>query len=126
MHEGEKLHDLLKEADLTYTAFAEACGISKSRVSEYVRTEKFEPVAWDTVCVGLRKLKLDRRRIRPETDTSGSGEPAKSGSKDLRACLEGLTNDQLRNVLTILLADKDSREKLVWVIEDRLERPHHK
>src|SRR4051794_39514100 len=98
MHEGKKLEELLGRRKLTFQQFADACDVSKSRISHYVRMERFEPVAWETVCLGLRKLKIDRREIRsPEPESSDA--IARSPSQDLRLCLAGLTPEQLRNVL---------------------------
>jgi hypothetical protein len=121
MHEGKKLEELLGRHNHTFQEFADACEVSKSRVSHYVRMERFEPVAWERVCLGLRALKIDRREIRPAESTAAEG-AGRSPSRDLRSCLTGLTQEQLRNVLTILRADPESRERIAWVIEDRLER----
>jgi hypothetical protein len=118
MHEGKKLDELLTRYKHSYKAFAEAAGVSPPRVSQYVRMEKFPPQAWESVAVGLRELGIDVRELRP----TGGSAPLVPASLDLRSCLKGLSTEQLRNVLTILRADSESRERIAWVIEDRLDR----
>ena len=119
--EGQKLRRALEEAGKNGTALAIACEVSSSMVTKYLQTETFGGHAWNTVCKGLAKLGIPPSKIR-EGYVEMYRERATPPTRDLRPLLEGFSKHQLGALKEILEADAPSRERLFWVLEDRLGR----
>lgn len=116
MHEGQRLQGALDDAGKRQADLADALGISAQAVSRYMKAKRFKAAAWETISGGLVKIGISPSRVRL-SDESGSS------LMDLRPHLVMFTNAQLPALLAILEADKPSREALVMLIKDRLERP---
>ena len=119
--EGHKLRRALEEAGKNGTALAIACEVSSSMVTKYFQTETFGGHAWNTVCKGLAKLGISPSKIR-EGYVEMYRERTALPTRDLRPLLDGFSKQQLGAVKEILEADAPSRERLYWVLEDRLGR----
>ena len=119
-HEGQKLRKALEDLGLNGTALANACEVSSSMVTKYMQTETFGGHAWSTVCKGLGRLGISPARIR-----EGAVEMYRERTlqtRDLRPLIEGFSSKQLTALKEILEADAPSRERLYWVLDDRLGR----
>ena len=118
--EGQKLRRALDEVGKNGTALAIACEVSSSMVTKYFQTETFGGHAWNTVCKGLTKLGISPSKIREGYVEMFRERTAPT--RDLRPLLDGFSSKQLGAVKEILEADAPSRERLYWVLEDRLGR----
>jgi len=119
--EGQKLRRALDEVGKNGTSLAIACEVSSSMVTKYFQTETFGGHAWNTVCKGLGKLGISPSKIREGYVEMYRGR-ATPPTLDLRPLLEGFSKSQLVALKQILEADAPSRERLYWVLEDRLGR----
>lgn len=108
-HEGERIKRLLSAIGKTPADFARACNVTRTAVDRYLKAEEIGKNAWHTVRVGLVKLGIDPRKVRPEDQMSEE--------IDLRPLVHGFDRDQLERVRRILDADTVSREKLSYYID---------
>ena len=119
-HEGQKLRRALEEAGRNATALSGACEVSSSAVTKYFNTESFGGHAWNTVCKGLARLGISPAKIR-----EGAIEMYRERAipaRDLRPLISGFSSKQLAALKEILESDAASRERLFWVLDDRLSR----
>jgi hypothetical protein len=129
MHEGEELEKLLMAHGKRLSHLADALEVSRSRVSQYKDMRTFPDESWRRISAGLNKLKIDPHLLRP-----APRDPS-SEVERVSATLDGLDQSQLvilRSVLAsadlidrlkmILGAAPEFRDRLRWVLEDRLIR----
>jgi transcriptional regulator with XRE-family HTH domain len=124
MNEGARIKELLDQRGLTIQDLARACGVKWPSAQKYVRAETLAPAAWVTCSQGLEKLGIDPQEIRRSVRMfrSYTPPPPAADVQDLRPHIEGFTKAQLRALKEILEADDAARERLSWIIDDRLNR----
>ena|SRR5574337_49825 len=118
MKDGERLRQLLKDHRKSVEELADALGKSKQMVYKYQVLDRFSPTVSTMIVEGLEKLGVPAVGLwsRPNLIT----DPA-----ELRALLEGMPADTLRNVKKMLDADPVTKVALHALIDDRLERKKH-
>lgn len=118
MKDGERLRALLKDNRKTVEELANKTGKSKQMIYKYQELERFSPTVAEIVIDGLNKLGIEAIGLwsKPNLITDPS---------ELRALLDGIPNDALRNVKKMLDADPVTRVALHALIDDRLERKRH-
>lgn len=118
MRDGERLRQLLKDNRKSVEELADALGKSKQMVYKYQGLERFSPTVAEMVITGLNKLGITAVGLwsKPNLIT----DPI-----ELRALLEGIPHDALRNVKKMLDADPVTRVALHAIIDERLDRRKH-
>lgn len=111
-HDGERIRKLLAATGKTPADFARASGVTRTAVDRYLKAETIGKHAWLTVRVGLSKLGIDPRRVRPDDRPEEE--------IDLRPLVHGFDREQLECVKKILEADTLHREKLLYFIDGLL------
>lgn len=108
-HDGERIKRLLSAAGKTPADLARSCNVTRTAVDRYLKAELIGKNAWLTVRLGLSKLGIDPRKVRPEDQMTEE--------IDLRPLVHGFDREQLERVRRILEADTMSREKLAYFID---------
>lgn len=111
-HDGDRIRKLLSATGKTPADLARAANVTRTAVDRYLKAESIGKNAWLTVRVGLTKLGIDPRKVKP--DDSAVEEV------DLRPLVHGFNRDQLECVRKILEADNLSRDKLIYFIDGLL------
>lgn len=118
MTDGERLKRLLTEHGKEPKDLEESTGKSRQMIDKYLKVEKMKPGMRRTVCEGLKHLGID-----PELFAHPTSEPSLlSDPAELRSMLNGIPNAALHNLRRMLLEDQKTRNAIVALIDDRLER----
>jgi hypothetical protein len=115
MHEGQKLKKILEERGYNVSALAEACGVKWPAAKKYIDAETIGGNAWLTCSAGLKRLGIDPALLRPGTVTMHR-------ARDLRPLIGDFSRRQLEALKQILEADAEARDRLLWILDDRLSR----
>lgn len=110
--EGFKLRRLLKGAKIEQVALANACGVSQTSTTRWMREETFSAYVWPRLQKGLHKLGLDSHAIRPQQE--------EESSTDLTPFLSTFSRDQMEALRRILESSQRSRADLLQYIRGAL------
>lgn len=118
VHEGNRIRELLAEADKRPSDLARAAQVTQTSVGRYLAADKLGAKAWETASRGLLNLGIDPRKIR-----ASAAVPLRlrESPEDLRGLLTGFNKKQLESLKTILEASAEAQFVLRVVIQDRLE-----
>jgi hypothetical protein len=117
-HEGNRIRQLLADADKRPSDLARAAGVTQTSVGRYLVAEKLGAKAWETASRGLLTLNIDPRQIRPASSVPLR---MRESPDDLRGLLVGFQRKHLEALKTILEASPEAQYVLRVVIQDRLE-----
>lgn len=112
-HDGERIRKLLSATGKTPADLARAAGVTRTAVDRYLKAERIGKLAWLTVRVGLTKIGIDPRKVRPD-------DQAAEEEIDLRPLIHGFDRDELERIKKILEADTLDREKLLYFVDGLL------
>lgn len=114
IHEGERLRNLLESNRYEKKELADAAGVTKQAVQQWVKLDKFTPRIWQRVRVGLIALRLNPDHVRP------AGGATTGPAEDLTRLVENWTRVQLSVLKRILEADDAARRVLLAYINGAL------
>lgn len=116
-HEGERLRRLLDSTRYEKKQLADAIGVTKQSVQQWVKQSKFSPAIWEKLQTGLMALGLDPAAIRP------TGAVVSSVTiEDLTRLVESWSSVQLSVLKRILESDETSRRVLLAYVYGALRK----
>lgn len=112
--EGERLRRLLAATRYEQKQLADAIGVTKAAVGQWVKMEVFSKRIWERLQTGLEALGLDPNEIRSGATTT------KQPTEDLTRLVESWSRAHLSTLKRILESDDTSREILLAYVNGSL------
>lgn len=114
IHEGQRLEQLLDANRYEKKEFADAIGVTKQAVQQWIKRAKFSDAIWAKILVGLTALRLNSAEIRPIS--SIDNRPL----EDLTRLVNNWPRVQLSVIKRILESDDTSRRVLLAYVNGAL------
>jgi hypothetical protein len=117
MSDGDILKKMITGAGKREIDLRVAAGLSRARVYQLFKEERFSPNVRALVLEALRKLRIDPTGLGTPTDPGEITDPDK-----LRQLLDGIPVEALEQVKRIMEATRGERLALGAIINERLSR----